>query len=125
MMQNQLTAKRPVAAVGEEIDHMLGAKFISDYQKLYPNETAGYLIGKEIIEKILAQPGCVGIRFYSALNEMGEKTLVYVGVGENREDIVEYTVISSEGNITSQKAIVADRTERDSPEPWWKIFKFW
>ncbi len=28
---------------------------------------------KHIIDQILAQPGCVGIRFFDAINEAGDK----------------------------------------------------
>ncbi len=36
-------------------------------------------MGKEILTKILEQPGCAGIRFYNGINEKGEKTLVTLG----------------------------------------------
>ena len=71
MMQNELITKRPVAAIGEEIGHELGAQLVKSYQEANPNDTQFYTIGKNIIEQILAQPGCEGIRFYNAYNEEG------------------------------------------------------
>ena len=62
-----------------------------------------------IIDQILAQPGCAGMRFYNAYNEIGEKTLVYTGVDEFGKAIVEYTIVTNEGDFDTQKAIVADR----------------
>jgi hypothetical protein len=43
------------------------------------NEVRGHFFGKEILVKILDQPGCVGIRFYHAIDDNGQKTLVLVG----------------------------------------------
>ena len=45
--------------------------------------------GGKIIEEILAQPGCVGIRFFDAINETGVKTLVYAGIDAKGKNILE------------------------------------
>ena len=108
-MQTELT-KRHIAQVGEEITHELGAQMIKDYQAANPTDIKAYQIGRNIIEQILAQPGCVGMQFYNAYNEEGRKTLVYIGVDEFGKSIVEYTVVNNEGSIGKEKAIVADRT---------------
>ena len=109
MMQTELT-KKPIAQVGEAITHELGAQMITDYQAANPNDTKNYQIGRNIIEQILSQPGCAGIKFYNAYNEAGRKTLVYVGIDEAGKSISKYTVVSNEGGLSTQKAIVADRT---------------
>lgn len=121
-MQNELITKRPVAAIGEEIGYELGAQLVKNYQVANPNDTAFYTIGKEIIEQILAQPGVEGIRFYNAIDESGEKTLVYLGIDANGNAIKEYSVVDSEGNIARRPAIIADRAGKGA---WWEIFIFW
>ena len=73
MTQTELT-KRTVAQVGEEITHELGAQMITDYQAANPTDVKSYQIGRNIIDEILAQPGCAGIKFYNAYNESEEKT---------------------------------------------------
>jgi len=108
MMQTELT-KRAVAQIGEAIPHELGLQMINDYQSANPADTKSLHIGRNIIEAILSQPGCAGIRFYQAYNEVGEKTLVYVGVDEYNNAIVSYKTIDSKGNVSSIPAIVADR----------------
>ena len=45
--------------------------------------------GKTIIEKILSQTGCVGIRVYNGLDSSGVQSNVLVGVLANGNDIVE------------------------------------
>jgi len=109
MMQTKLLTKRNIATVGEEITHELGAQFIKDYQKANPTDTKAYVIGKDIINQILAQPGCAGIQFYNAINESGEKTLVYVGLDANGQPIIKHTSINQAGLLSTEKAIVADR----------------
>jgi hypothetical protein len=113
MMQTELT-KKTIAQVGEEITHELGAQMIKDYQAANPNDATAYRIGRNIIDQILAQPGCVGMHFYNAYNEMGEKTLVYTGVDEFGKSLVEYTIVNNDGSIGSKKAIVADRSNGPS-----------
>lgn len=121
-MQKELITKRPVAAIGEEVGYELGAQLVKNYQEANPNDTQFYTIGKNIIEQILAQPGVEGIRFYNAINEEGEKTLVYLGVDSNGKPIKEYSLVDNEGNIAARPAIVADRAGKGN---WWEILIFW
>lgn len=109
MLKNQLLTLKKVASIGEEIGLELGTQFIKDYQIANPTDLQYYVLGRNIIDEILAQPGCVGMRFYNAYNEMGEKTLVYVGLNEHGKAIVEYTCINNEGALETNKGIVADR----------------
>jgi hypothetical protein len=123
MMQTELT-KKPIAQVGEAITHELGAQMITDYQAANPTDTKSYQIGRDIIEQILSQPSCAGIKFYNAYNEAGKKTLVYAGIDETGKAIIEYTVVNNDGNFDSKKAIVADRAQDyDTADSW--VEKIW
>jgi hypothetical protein len=108
MMQTELT-KRAVAQIGEAIPHELGAKMICDYRNANPSDVIGYQIGRNIIEQILSQPDCAGIRFFNAYNETGDKTLVYTGIDQYGKTLIKYSVITEDGNFNSTPAIVADR----------------
>ena len=108
MTQTKLIAKK-VAAIGEEVGVELGTQMVKSYQQANPSDVHSYLIGRNIIDQILAQPGCVGVKFYNAYNENGEKTLVYLGVDLNGSPIVEYKVVSTNGQLDSVAGIVADR----------------
>lgn len=125
-MQTDILQKN-LALVGEEISHELGAQMVKDYQVANPADVKAYYIGRNILEQLLAQPGCVGIRFFNAYNELGDKTLVYVGVNEAGKSIFEYTVVNGEGNITTQKAMVADRAGQDPGDSssWWSWLFNW
>lgn len=119
-MQNELITKRTTAAIGEEIGYDLGTEFVSNYQTANPNDTFSYIVGKNIIEQILAQPGCEGIRFYNAYNEAGKKTLVYVGVDKEGRNIFEYTMVNNEGKITNEAGVVGDRSDDGGDYSFWK-----
>lgn len=114
MKKNQVLTLKNIASIGEEIGLNLGTEFITDYQVANPSDTQFYVIGRNIIDQILAQPGCVGMRFYNAYNEKGEKTLVYVGLNESGKTIVEYSCVNNQGVLETNKGIIADRAERGS-----------
>jgi hypothetical protein len=107
-MQKELLTKN-YATVGKEIGLELGTQMITTFKEAHPTEIAGWTIGRNILDEILAQPGCVAMRFYNAINEKGQKTLVYVGVDAAGEDIVKKVVVESDGSLATKAAIVADR----------------
>ncbi len=111
MLQKELLTKRNYAAIGEEITHELAADFIKAFDQECPNEIKAFTMGKNILEQILAQPGCAGMRFYNGINEKGQKTLVYVGVDADGKDLVKKTVVLGNGSLISERAIVADRND--------------
>jgi hypothetical protein len=116
MMENQTLAK-PIAMIGEEIGLELGKQMVNDYQAVNPTDVHFYEIGRNILDQILAQPGCAGIKFFNAYNEAGEKTLVYVGLNKDGKAITQFTCINNEGVLESNKGIVADRIKTGSGGP--------
>ena len=126
-MQQINLETRSIASIGEAISPELGAQMIRQYQELHPADTHNYLIGRDILDRILEQPGCVGIKFYNAINEIGEKTLVYVGVNSNSESIIAISVINKNGEIDLDNGIVADRIKTGSNsidsdnDGWWTV----
>ncbi len=123
-MQKELQIKRDISSIGEEIGQELGAEFVVSFREKYPNEAVSYQVGRNIIDQILAQPGCVGLRFYNALNEDGQKTLVYVGVDAAGKDLVKSTVILTDGSMATQNRIVADRLEIAPPSSEQSFFQW-
>ena len=108
-MIKELHVQENLAQVGEEVGLELGTQMIKSYREANPTDVQWYMIGREIIEKILMQPGCAGLKFYNAYNEAGQKTLVYVGIDQNGKAILEYSVVNVEGQLSEEKGIVADR----------------
>jgi hypothetical protein len=109
MTHNALVETRNLAEVGENIGLAEGIELINAFRSANPNATQGYYIGGNILEQILAQPGCVGINFRKCLTN-NEEHLVYTGVDAEGKDIIEYSVVASNGDVQKREGIVADRT---------------
>ena len=110
MTQISQVAIKSFAEVGEDIGLAEGAKLVNAFKEANPDATQGYYIGRNILEQILAQPGCVGINFRKCLTNLNEEHLVYTAVDEDGKDILEYSAVNFAGDLVKQDAIVADRT---------------
>lgn len=98
------------AEVGEDIGYELGAKMIKNYFMQNQDDVLASFMGRNQIEAILAQPGVVGIRMFNALNDLGIRQLVLVGVDANGQNILQYSTIGENGELIKKKGIVADRS---------------
>jgi hypothetical protein len=112
MKQLELLETKSLAEVGEDIGLAEGRKLVKAFVEANPGATKGYYIGRNIIEQILSQPGCVGINFRKCLTETNQEHLVYTGVDENGKDILTYSVVTVVGDVIEKNGIVADRN-------WW------
>lgn len=112
IMMKIIGSKKEISTIGEEIGLELGKEMVKDFQVAHPNEIQFFNVGKNIINQILNQPGCEGIRFYNAYNELGEKTLVYVGLTSEGKALLTYSVVNNLGEIRKENAIVADRIDK-------------
>ena len=52
------------------------------------NDVITQYFGKDIVEKIMKQPGCVGVRMYYAKHANGKSGFVIVGVDKYGKDMV-------------------------------------
>jgi hypothetical protein len=109
MKQIELVQTKNLAEVGEDIGLSEGKQMIKAFREANPDATTGYYIGRNILDQILAQPGCVGINFRKCLNELNNEHLVYTGVDTDGKDILEISVVTSTGDLTKQNGIVADK----------------
>ena len=98
------------AGVGEHIGYELGAKMVKDYCDKY-QEAGAQFVGRNILDQILAQPGCIGIKIFKALNESGEKTYVLTGVSQEGHEMFEITAVAPKGEMNKTEGIVADKNE--------------
>lgn len=75
--------------VGEPIDLDTASSWTANYRSANPDGTLSFYFGADAYTELLAQEGCVGIRLYNAINELGESQLVMVGVDSNGDDLYE------------------------------------
>jgi hypothetical protein len=72
----------------------------ANYRETYPVEIEAHFFGREIINQILSEEGCVGIRIYYALDENGNRQLLLVGVNANGDNLLP--------SVTNNENIIAD-----------------
>ncbi len=108
MTKNTLETKN-LAQVGKDIGLAEGTKLVQNFREAEPNATPGYYIGRDIIDQILSQPGCVGINFRKCLSQTSEEHLVYTGVDAEGKDILSFSVVTKTGDMETYDGIVADK----------------
>jgi hypothetical protein len=96
------------ANIGEHIGYELGAKMVKDYFDKY-NDGDSQFVGKNILNEILSQTDCIGIKIFKGLNETGKMSYVLTGVNSEGKEILELTVVNSNGGIEIKEGIIADR----------------
>ena len=69
-----------------------GADLTANYRAKNPNSRKGHFYGRDILQRLLDQEGCMGIRIYYGIDENDEKELVLVGAQENEDDMLELVV---------------------------------
>jgi hypothetical protein len=53
----------------------------------------GGFFGRDGLESILAQEGCVGIRYYNGINTAGEPVIILVGADKYEDDLYNGTLL--------------------------------
>ncbi|MBI3218426.1 MAG: hypothetical protein HYZ44_02845 [Bacteroidetes bacterium] len=67
------------------------------------NDRVAHFFGFEIIQQILAEADCVGIRIYYGIDDKGEKQLMLVGADKSGENLLptEEKALAGGGNIVA------------------------
>ena len=73
--------------VGGSIPGTQAKEWIKTYVDENPGATRSHFFGSDIIQSILAQAGCVGIRIHYAVDDSGAQQLILVGAYENGNNI--------------------------------------
>jgi hypothetical protein len=111
MLKSKIDIKEKVLldeTVGEDIGYDLGVSMVKAFYD-QTGEGNSQFVGKNILNKLLEQPGCIGIRIYNAINEKGEKTFVLVGLDKDNNPLVKTSIVTPEGLLDTKQGIVADR----------------
>lgn len=74
---------------GSTITYAQAGDLCSNYQTNHPTEKKGFYIGRDLIEDILAQDECVGIRVYKGEDDDGNENFIWVGVDRFENDMVD------------------------------------
>ena len=77
---------------GGQISLTDAAKMTEEYRKNNPNRKKARFFGKDILQELLNQENCMGIRIYYGESEDGERELVLVGAGADENDLLDLVV---------------------------------
>ena len=77
---------------GAPIDLEEAASWTSNYRNAQPNGIKAHFFGRDIIERILAQEDCQGLRIFYGLNNEGEQQLILVGADTNENNQLSGTI---------------------------------
>jgi hypothetical protein len=92
---------------GDPLDLATAKKWAANYRSTLEEPESGTLahyFGFEIIQQILSESDCVGIRIYYALDDNGEKKLILVGVDSNGDNLLP----TAGGRLADDGNILAD-----------------
>lgn len=73
---------------GSVIDTAKAGNWTGNYRTSNPGEPRGHFFGKDILNDILSQSGCMGIRIYYAEDGSGDKKLILVGADAEQNDML-------------------------------------
>lgn len=110
IMEKVSTKTTAVAQIGQHIGFEAGEEMVKRFYDLHPEIAYANVVGREMIEKILAQPSCEGIAILPGYNEFGVRQSVLVAVDEHNKPILQYKMVSASGEILTKEGIVADKT---------------
>jgi len=91
---------------GTLVSKELSKQWITNYTSKNPSLLRAHFFGFEIVNQILNQSGCIGIRMCYALNNSGVQQILLVGVNSNGENILPSTQVA--GKISGNEGIIAD-----------------
>lgn len=76
---------------GEQITLPEASKLTSEYRIQNPTSTKGHFIGRDLIERILEQEDCQGLRIYHGIDHENDDSqeIVVVGADSNEDDLLE------------------------------------
>jgi hypothetical protein len=114
MQQELLQKSQQVAEIGKDVGFEAAEEMVKAYFDKHPDQAYGNIMGKEIIESILAQPGCEGILMLPAYeySKDDRRHMVLVGVDSDKNPIYMYNVVSSDGKLVPTEGIVAENDDK-------------
>lgn len=107
-MQKELQQKTQIEAIGKHIGYEAGEEMVKRFYDKHPDQAYGHIVGREIIEKILAQPDCAGIGVLPAYNDKGIRQTVFVGLNSAGNPILQYNIVNEAGELDVEEGLVGD-----------------
>ena len=84
--KGSISVRSEIAKIGGPIELEKVRKWTQNYRRMNDKDTTAHLFGRKVIEKLLAQKDCQGIRMHYCIDDTGKKQLVLSGVDHNGKD---------------------------------------
>lgn len=78
---------------GEVVSLTEAAAWTANYRSAYPNSVKAHFAGKDNINSILNQTGCVGVRMYHGIDDDDQQVLILVGVNADERDMTSGIIV--------------------------------
>lgn len=103
----KVTALKDINKIGELLSPQKAQEMITAWQSQEPDGVFSFLYGRHVFEKILAVPGCKGIRVFNAYMESEERqALVLIAVDAAGKHIFSYQLQTGEGVLQADAPIM-------------------
>ena len=101
--------------VGKPISKKTADKWIKNHEEKHPDKGSirAHFFGSDIINQVLAQDKCVGMRIYYATNDEGVKQLLLVGAREDGTNI--WPDGDSDGDDDAAEGLIVDASTTCPP----------
>lgn len=68
--------------------------YVTAFKKNFPKEIKALFVGSNLVNQILSQPDCIGIRIYNGYNSSEDRlSHVLVGVDSNGKDLTDGVIV--------------------------------
>ncbi|MCA8829113.1 hypothetical protein [Hymenobacter pini] len=82
-----------------------------NYRNQNPGGVKGHCISAAILNDLLSQPGCVGVRAYYGLDDNGAPKLILVGYDSNDNDILSSTATAARGVMDEESSSLTSSSQ--------------
>ncbi|MDI1234734.1 MAG: hypothetical protein PSX81_10670 [bacterium] len=72
---------------GGQISLPSAIQWTTNFRNQNPTAVKAHFFGNVIINEILNQPGCIGLRLYNAIDDNNQPQILLVGVDNNNNDM--------------------------------------
>lgn len=76
------------------MDPQDAAQMTADYRSMHQGQTKAVFFGKDLLQEMLEQEDCMGIRVYFAMDQNGDLTQVLVGAMADETDMTNGCIVS-------------------------------
>lgn len=115
-LPSEKPSRRFTGNEADPLDLATASEWTARYGQRQPGHLETHFFGRKIIEQILAQPGCMGLRVYYALDPKNNRHLLVVGAEATQDDQLPSQAPPPSGSSKRRQLLPPIKLELSSPE---------